>query len=268
MAVEEDVKMTSKSQMRTFDTCPAQWRYERTDAPTIAVDIRPLRFGGSVHEAIAEYYKEIDENGVKYVTKEGSFESLERHLSTVSGDVDRINKILTNMVNYEAARLAKYGRECFKPLFVEARFDIAPFKGIVDAVFSVKAGTKDVMVVDWKTGRYSPSEWDNDGMTIYSFFMEHEGYNVVQANTVFIEHAMQTLAIVNYDKVAAKAAIFFKKTQNPDYHFPKVKAWTCKWCPYILICHYEDDDTFKVETIPESVRMLERLELMRGNGHA
>ena len=269
MSEEKKERLVSKSQMRQFETCPAQWKFQHIDrAPTSDVDSGPLIFGTQVHQGIADYYEEIDPNHLKFLHKESIRESLTRHLINVKGDQDRIQSIIDNMVTFEWNRYNKYGPECFKPVLVEKTYEVSPFKGIVDVVFLAKAGTKNVIVTDWKTGRYNPSEWDNDGLTIYSFFLIKDGYTVVEASTVFVEHGMKTLNVIDMEKVMKKANNFFHKTGNPNYFFPKKKSWTCRWCPYTVICYYEDDEEFSVEVISESEMALRILEKMKVNGYA
>ena len=231
--------MTSASELRNFFECPKRWWFQKfSKYPQIQTDKTALFFGTAVHNAIAKYFEELDA-GRHLTTKEGIQEALERHLREVDGPAKRLDKIAVNMANHEISRLRRWGPENMSPVFIEKRFDISPFKGFVDLVYHTK-DPKKVIVVDWKSGRYSPDEWMSVQLSIYAYFALKSGYEVVQAYIYFVEHGMQSVGILNIEDALQKAATFFKRVNNPDYHFRKNKTWKCGWCANQLVCYMQD----------------------------
>jgi CRISPR/Cas system-associated exonuclease Cas4 (RecB family) len=231
--------MTSKSELQRFHTCAARWNFGKKKYPAIALDRSALHFGTGVHGGIADYMKEVQDGRI-LSTKNGIREALERHLQEIDGDPKRVEKIIRNMTDWEWERLQIYGKENMTPLFIEMRFDIGIFKGYIDCVFSTGVD-KEVIIVDWKTGSYRPDEWMNVQLTIYTYALEQMGYTVKQALIIFVEHGMRTQGINKLEEVMQLAHTFFKRTDNPHYHYPKSKGWWCKWCEYQLLCGFEDN---------------------------
>ncbi|MHC4751121.1 MAG: RecB family exonuclease [Planctomycetota bacterium] len=240
--------MTSKSELQRFHTCPGRWDFGKKKYPAITLDRTPLYFGSEVHRGIAEYQEEV-QSGRVLNTKNSIQEAIERHLREIDGDPKRIEKIVRNLTDWEWERYQVYGKENMPPLFVEKRFDIAPFKGYIDCVFSTGV-EKEVIIVDWKTGSYHPDDWMNVQLTIYIYALEKMGYKVKQALIIFVEHGMRTLGIRKLNEVMQLANTFFKRTGNPNYHYPKNRGWWCKWCEYQLLCQFEDNPPMRgVQTI-------------------
>ena len=233
--------------MGNFFGCPARWRFDKGKWVVVRTDMSALYFGRDVHKAVSNYYEEM--KNYLGITRKGVAEAIQRHMDEVEGDQKRIDKIVKHLTTYEIGRAQKYGVENMAPLYIEKRFDVAPFKGVIDLVHRTDK-ENEVIVVDWKTGKYRPDEWMNIQMSIYSYFMEKENLKVRNAYGYFLEHGMMPQATIDIPGAVTKANTFFKRTENPDYHYPKNKTFLCKWCGHQLHCLYEEAPSiFKVETI-------------------
>ncbi len=230
------VTMTSTTEQKTFFTCPAKWRFSHLGLPGVRIDESHLTFGREVHNAIAGYYTDIASHTL--TTRREISDLLSSHLSaTVTADNDRIEKIIKNVTDWEIERLKLYGKENMPPLMVEHYFETDRFKGYIDCVFRTeKLG--EVIVVDWKTGRYAVDEWIHHQLTVYMMALEHLGYRVRQAVAIFVEQGMRALAIDIRDEVLRRAEHFFSCVNNPDYKYPRVVGQMCRWCEYNLLCGF------------------------------
>ena len=257
-------RRTSKSEQSVWETCPAQWNYNNSGCVGIAMDDTPLRFGTSAHAGIAGYQKEMQQRE-NPPTPLAIQDALNRNMADVGFEQQRVDNIIKNVMAYEVGRLNKYGPQNFKPILVEQRIEALPFKGYVDLVHATDK-PNEVVVVDWKTGRYNPTEWQNTELSIYCYLVGSMGYKPVLSYINFVEHGMLSLGVIDIPKAIEKAYIFFKRTENPYYHYPKKRGFHCRWCAFQIRCFFESNTPIPgihAITNTQTLRLFDGLPLLR-----
>lgn len=235
-------KTTRQSTMRVFKSCPAHYNYKQIGVPETKTDRSALIFGTRAHAAIADYEKSLWDYDMDHMTEEWIAEQIKRTLREFSTREKKVKKVIKNFTNFEIERFKKYGAENYPPLFVEEHFVRPPFRGTIDAVFRTDK-ENEVIVVDWKTGKGLSRDWYKTQLSVYSYDIIGRGFDVVSAEIRFVETGMKQRQPVDVQKAINMAYDFFKKTSNPNYHYPKRRSWKCAWCDTQLVCFAEDYPT-------------------------
>jgi DNA helicase-2/ATP-dependent DNA helicase PcrA len=249
----EKVSEFSYTQIRAYEMCPAQYKYEyvlKLPTPQSSAG----SFGSTIHNTLKFLYEQLK------TSKEGlagfiSVPTLKELLayyekSWISAGYDSNDH---EKKRFEGGKevIKDYFKKMFspdeKPFEIEKDFKFAiddfNIKGRIDRIDLVgidKDGKKMVEIIDYKTGRDKEikevqKEWQ---LQLYAYIVEELfGYKVIRASYVFVEHGSRVDISLEREKIS-KVIDHIKeivgKIRKGDFTIPS--GHECKYCNFKDIC--------------------------------
>lgn len=227
----------SPSSINQFYKCPFKWYlYYILHLQGDYVQNDMALLGTNVHDMIARHYRNLPERIVPHTINRNVDRIFMEYFSPV---LEPYKKLVESMLNqfkkYEHKRIKKGYR---LPIIVEQKLHNNDFKGIIDFYDGE-------ILIDWKTGK--TLSLDNDfkrQAKIYETLVVDNGYPkpkkvgfVTLRNGRFLQLPFTT-----------KGWLLTQKKHMDNMikrgRFPKNKTPLCNWCPYQILCEFEDIPLF------------------------
>ena len=249
------VKNFSYSQLDTYEVCPRKYEY----GYILKIPSRPnaaLSFGITVHNTLNNFYalhkkaQEGIEGIVQYPTEDEMIELYEKNW--VRGGYDSSKHEQLRKEQGEKI-LREYCRKIYskdeKILNLEENFTVHTaeysFGGKVDRIDLVEevGGVKQVMIVDYKTGKVKKEAeiMDDLQLPLYAIFVEQRlGYKVVGARYIFVEEGVcidVDLSEKRREKAKGRMEELVSKIQSKDFTADP-DPFKCSMCDYRSVCEF------------------------------
>jgi putative RecB family exonuclease len=249
-----ETRAYSHSALKTFETCPLQYRYKYVEGLRTGRETVEAFLGSRVHEALEWLYREVLlENAV-------SLEDFLEEFRRLWAERWHENVVLVRK-NLPSRFYSNRGEECLKqyyerhrpfahgsviglemtlPITLEVGCDV-PFTGVIDRLVEVSSGRFEIH--DYKTAGRLPAlrEMSRDRqMGLYQIgvrqmFPDCGGVEVVWHYLVFDKQMRVPFSEADLEWVKWEALRIVKRIEG-ETRFPASPGPLCRWCEYVEIC--------------------------------
>lgn len=219
----------TKSMMKTYKTCPLQFKFKHIDSKSSEVPPAEVTTTGSeIHNIFNKFFDSIDLAKIP--------DNPYDYFCNVMDVDEKYKSIYYSFCEWEA-ELYKINKESFMPVMREKWVSHDDLIGIIDRV---NFNGTDYSIIDYKSSVYNPSEVRFE-LCLYKYILDHTGllekpikyigaYGYKDSSK-FIEEVKQMSYNLMLKKVEAFRALKFDEISYPAKH-----GWHCKWCDFPVSC--------------------------------